>query len=98
MLITLVIVPYARVEILTNKYGDQFQDLYKQTNIISDIEYLKVLKYENDSATICYISREHQSSNVIIFVRQNEVWTLDSWDTIWSKTGTADGFSWPLYL
>lgn len=94
---TLVVVPYVRVEILTYKYGDQFQELYKQINIISDIEYLKVIEYSDEITKVCYVSKNHQSSNVITFKQQDETWILDSWETIWSKTGSADGFIWPYY-
>lgn len=35
--------------------------------------------------------------NVIIFEKKNKKWIMESWDeTVWSKTGSADGFIWPL--
>ena len=97
LFIMLIAVPYAKAEVLTYKYGDQFQELYKQTNIIADIEYLKVIEYSDKLAKVCYISKDHQSSNVITFKQQDETWVIDSWVTIWSKTGSADGFVWPYY-
>lgn len=96
-LLLLLITPYIRVEILTYRHGSDFETLYKLTNMIDEIEYLKVMEYSEASASVFYVSKNSTSGNLLQFERQDEQWLLDSWETVWSKTGSADSFIWPYY-
>lgn len=67
--------------------------------MIDSIEYLRVLNYNKKKSTakVLYIAAEHSSANIFYFKKKNGLWIMDSWDTIWSKTGSADDFIWPYY-
>lgn len=86
--------PYARNEWLTWKYGKEFNGLQKSTNMIDEVETHKVLDYSNNSALVYYVG---SSGNVLSFMKDNNDWQMKSWDTIWSKTGSAEGFVWPYF-
>ena len=90
---------YAQAEYLTYQYGHIFADGFRQTNIISEPDYHKVLKYNHSSAVVLYVGG--QSIDKIIFNRCNlgaSNWTLGGWSTISSKSGSASGISWPPYF
>lgn len=82
-----------KCEINTLLYGNEFVEEYKQTNMIGGTPKPKVLKYTDTRAEIYYVDKE--DGNFIVFQKKNNKWVIDSWDTIWSKTGSADGFIWP---
>lgn len=84
-----------RNEILTAKYGEQFEDEYKQINLLSGIEYLKVLSYGENKAEIYYVTSDRSSAVLLYFSRIDDKWELDWWDVIWSSSGSADGCVWP---
>ena len=86
---------YARVEYLTSKYGDEFKDGYRQTNMIDSIEYLKVLEYDIQYAKVLYIDG---AADYIWFKKENNQWIMEKWDTVWSDSGSADGITWPPYF
>ena len=85
-----------RCEYLTKRYGDQFQDAYKEYTMVSSQDYLKVLEYTETKAVI-YTVIEDGCGNTITFKRANksEEWEFVEWNTIWSTSGSADGFIWP---
>ena len=93
LLLIVAAIPYIKTEYLSYKHGTEFSDLYKQTGMIDDIEYLKVLNYNEDSAKVYYIGKNHHDGNIVYFENQNGQWLLKSWETIWSKNGSADSFS-----
>lgn len=93
----ILIVPYIRVEILTSKYGAEFSTLYKLSNMLDDIDYFKVIDYSSTSAQVYYVAKDKAAAHLFRFVRKDGQWILERWDTIWSKTGSADGFIWPYY-
>lgn len=86
--------PYMKYELLTWKNGAEFSGLQKTTNMIGDVDYLKVLDYSVDSARVYYVG---ESGNILTFIQNNERWELVSWKTIWSKSGSADNFIWPYF-
>ena len=49
-LLLILFFPYIKAEVLTLKYGDEFDGLQKQTNMLGELEYLKVLSYSSDTA------------------------------------------------
>lgn len=86
--------PYAHNELLTWKYGKEFIGLQESTNMIGEVEFLKVLAYSNNSARVYYVGN---SGNILSFIKNNNVWQMKSWDTIWSETGSAEAFIWPYF-
>jgi len=85
-----------KCEILTYLHGTEFASLYKANTMIGEIEYLKVLDYSDTSARIYYVSVKGYGGDILVFVKKSGHWTYDKWErTVWSKTGSADGFVWP---
>lgn len=85
-----------KCEILTWKYGGQFKTVYQENNMMGDIDYLKVLNYSETNARIYYVSKNRAGGDILSFSKHNDVWKYDKWErTVWSKTGSADGFIWP---
>ncbi len=99
-LLVLVIVfvaafPYIKAEYLTKKYGHEFENLQEATNIIGDVRYLKVLSYSPEKATAFYVS---DTGDLLTFEKTaDDTWAFVTWYTVWSKSGSADGFMWPYY-
>ncbi len=89
--------PYLKVEYLTWRYGDEFTDGYKQTNMIDEVTFLKVMKYSETSAQVYYVDRRYEVTDLLTFSKQDGQWVMDRWETIWSRSGSADGFIWPYY-
>lgn len=85
----------AKCEILTHRYGDEFDGLWKEQTMLVDPEYWKVLKYSDSTASVYYVSPDDKGGTVLNFVRDEEAWVLDSWGPYWSKSGTADDLIWP---
>lgn len=93
----LIFSPYIKAEILTLKYGQQFANKYNQTNMIDDIQYMKVIEYSDTYAEVFYVTDNHETGELMIFEKENEGWVYVYWNTVWSKTGSADNFMWPYY-
>lgn len=55
--------PYLEVDRLTKKYGEEFSELYRDNGFYSDIEYLKVIKYKEESAHF-FISNKKISDEI----------------------------------
>ncbi len=89
--------PYLKVEYLTWRHGDEFTDGYQQTNMIEEVEYLKVMGYSDTNAKVYYVLGDHAAAVLITFVKQGNQWVMDIWEAIWSRSGSADGFIWPYY-
>lgn len=70
--------PYYHVNLLTEKYGDEFKDRYMDIGFYDNVEYFKVIKYEKESAGIYFsdktISHLMESLNdeyaAVIYVEQ----------------------------
>lgn len=96
-ILIILIVPYIRVEILTKQHGLEFETLYELTHMIDGIDYFKVMDYSDTSARVYYVGTNRSTGNFLRFVRKDGQWVLIGWDTIWSKSGSADDFIWPYY-
>lgn len=83
-----------KCEILTMKYGAEFDEEYVQTNMISSIDYFKIISYKENIAKIYYVSK-NVSGNLVMFEKCGESWCIRNWETVWSKSGSADGFILP---
>ena len=97
LLFLFFIIPYAKVEYSTLLHGDEFSDLFAETHMMDDISYLKVMSYNKKSASIYYVEKEHKGAILCVFSKHEGAWKLNTWKTIWSKSGRADGFIWPYY-
>ena len=85
-----------KCEILTFQHGKEFVEVYKENAMMGEIDGLKVLNYSDKFARVYFISKNRMSGDVLTFTRNSEKWTYESWEqTVWSKTGSADGFVWP---
>ncbi|PWL44981.1 MAG: hypothetical protein DBY45_04845 [Clostridiales bacterium] len=86
----------AKCEILTLRHGKEFINSYKQNSMIGSIDYLKILDYNSDSARIYYVGSGRSGGDVLLFKRVDHQWIYTDWErTVWSKSGSADGFIWP---
>ncbi len=95
IILFLVFFPYMKAEYLTLKYGYEFENLQRQTNMLSEVRYYKVLSYSDEVAEVFYVS---DTGDLITFKKSEEnIWTYTEWKTIWSNSGSADGFVWPYY-
>lgn len=81
-------------EVLTYKHKNEFSSQYHQTNVLNRIDYLKVIRYQEDFAKIYYVSKG-ESGSIIEFEQKEDGWEILGWKTVWSKYGSADGFIWP---
>ena len=86
--------PYLKAEYLTARHGDEFAGLERQTNMLDDSKYYKVLSYSKEKAAVFYVS---DTGDVLTFRKENDGWKMDEWKTIWSTAGSADSFCWPYY-
>ena len=87
--------PYVKSGILTVQYGEEFEGLQKQTNMLSDSDYLRVISYSDNMAEVFYVSN---SGDLLTFEKDEEGnWKYIKWKTVWSNSGSASEFMWPYY-
>ncbi len=96
-ILLIVLVPYIKNDILTFKYGEMFKNGYKETGMIDVVDYYKVFSYSENEAKVFYVCDGHETGNFIYFKKVNGKWKMKDYDCIWSKTGSASGFTFPLY-
>ena len=41
------------------------------------------------------VSEEFRNGNILTYKKENGSWYFDRWETVWSRSGSADGFVWP---
>jgi sensor histidine kinase regulating citrate/malate metabolism len=87
------VVSLAKCEIYTVLYGHDFKDGYKQTHMLCGSQKVKVLKHSDSKAEVYYVNKE--GGDIISFKKVKDQWIMEEWNTIWSRTGSADGFMWP---
>ena len=87
----------AKCEILTQIHANEFTEAYKENTMLGDIEYAKVLNYSQNYSRVYYVSKGLVSANILTFTKENGEWKQDSWDTIWSISGSADDTTWPYW-
>jgi len=84
------LVIYIPSELNTLIYGNEFADVRHETGFSSDVVYYKVMSVRDDEATLFYVEGKdgkHEAGNVYYFRKENAIWVLDGWRTIWSNTG-----------
>lgn len=85
-----------KCEVLTYFYGSQFSIIYQENTMMGEIDYLKILNYSTRTARVYYVSKNRTGGDILIFTKRNGKWVYEKWErTVWSKTGSADGFVWP---
>lgn len=87
----------ARCEILTQMYGNEFAESYKENTMLGDMEYWKVLDYSQTHARVYYVGLNHSVADILTFVKENGKWKQDGWDTVWATSGSADNTIWPYW-
>lgn len=104
VLLFVFFIPYIKAEVLTLKYGDEFQ--LDDFNMITNISYCKVVRYDKEEAEVVYVCKDNLSFYVIFkksFDMKNsdwggiKGWEVSYWDSIWSRSGSADSLRWLLY-
>ena len=96
VIILFICFSYGKVEFLSLKYSDLFKN--NHNNMIQNVDYCKVLKYGNDKAEVLFISDNHGNKDIVFYEKIDDIWTETCWKTVWSSSGTADGFIWPFYF
>lgn len=86
-----------KIEILTAKYYDIFQDAYKSNTMLGEMDSFKVLEYDGATAKVYYISKNKTSGDVLSFANVDGAWEETYWETIWSKSGSASDVIWPYW-
>ena len=86
-----------KCEILTQIYGNEFAEIYKENTMLGDMEYWKVLDWSESHARVYYVSINYSSASIVTFVKKNDLWKYDSWDVVWSTSGNADNTIFPYW-
>ena len=86
-----------KIEILTAKYYDIFQDAYKSNTMLGEMDSFKVLEYDGATAKVYYISKNKTSGDVLSFANVDGAWEETYWETILSKSGSASDVIWPYW-
>ena len=90
------IISFVYCECLTLLHGDEFTLVYHENSMIGEQRKWKVLEYSESSAVVYFVEKENSFGNILSFTKIDGQWVYDQWlETVWSKTGSADGFVWP---
>ena len=104
LIIVIVVIPIViwissliNCEILTQKYYADFEQAYTQNTMLGEMEYFKVLRCDENNAEVYYVSKGMTDANVLTFKKQNGIWQVISWETIWSASGSASDVIYPYW-
>lgn len=89
-----------KCEMLTCEHYDEFKDAHKENTMLGDMEYFKVLEYdEYNISQVYYVSKNYTGANILTFVYDSETssWKEISWNTVWSKSGSASDVVYPYW-
>ena len=94
-----LVIPYGKVEVNTMLHKNEFSESYKQTNMISNVEYLKVFSYSKNKAKVFYKSKDGDGfgEDFVYLKKKKGKWKMYNWETIWASSGSASEFTYPLY-
>lgn len=65
--------------------------------LLGDEQICKVIEYSENEAKVYYVSTQKTMGNLLTFIREDCVWRIKNWNTIWSKDGNADNIIWPYW-
>ena len=90
-------VSYAYCEYLTHQYADELRTACQDNTMLIEPKFIKVLQYSETSAQVYYVTINSGSGNILYLSKSyvSNIWKVDSWETVWSTTGSADGMVWP---
>ena len=96
-LLSVWLIPTAKIEISTLLHKNEFDGLQTQTGWLDKDMDLKVLDYSDKTASVYY--RDDESTDRITFNRDSSAseWHMSNWETLWVKQGSADDFIWPYF-
>ena len=97
VIVIIILAPYIFVETNTIIWGENFENSYKQTNMIGGIAYYKVFYCIKGKAKIYYVEQGHSAGHYVWFEKKNEKWKMTKWETVWSEYGSASGITIPYY-
>ncbi len=86
-----------KCEFLTNKYYDELEYAHLENTMLGKINSFKVLKCDGKTAEVYYLCEDNTVGNVLKLQKENNEWKEISWNTIWSKQGSADEMIWPYW-
>lgn len=92
--------PMLKYEYLTARYGHEFDlsQVPEKNSLLFEVEWFKILSYNDKIAEIYYIEENFLSGNILTFKKVSGEWKYDSWDTLWSaRGGNADNTVWPYF-
>lgn len=79
-------IPTLKCEILTLQHGTEFESHKSDWDWGGDC--LKVIEYDDESAEVYFYSTEEGGlGSLVSFVKEENIWTFESWDTLWSDGG-----------
>lgn len=89
----------AKCEVLTALHGDEFLNAYKESDIVGEIEYFKILNYSRDHAEIYFVGKGNSIAEILAFRKYKGEWKYDNWyRTVWSALGgSASEVIWPYW-
>ena len=97
LFIFIVVIPYAKVEILTLMYSDEFPNVTEDVAMADSMEYFKVMDYDDKEAEILSVCEGHSAVVLCKYEKRGSKCRLEEWSCVWSETGSGSDFTWPLY-
>ena len=86
-----------KIDIQTNAHYEEFEFAYMDNTMLGDMEYFKVIYYDEKIAQVYYVSAGMADANLLEFEKQGQRWVEIYWNTIWSDTGSASDVIWPYW-
>ena len=74
-------------ELFTAFWGEELMQMQDCPSILRSPEYIKVLTYRKDAAKVYYVEEEMAGGHVLSLEKNDGVWSLKEWNTIWSGVG-----------
>ena len=99
-IIALVVLPYAHVEILTAAHYDDFAGRYIELGYFDGVSVYKIYDYIADDYAKVYYGDDTKECGVLVYFTYDgttQEWEILTWEAVWSRHGSADGFIWPYY-
>ena len=87
----------AKCEILTIMHGHHFTEEHIASADIGDVDFLKVLSYSKNKATVYYVSDSKTFGTIHTFTKEKGEWQYDNWYwAMWTANGgNASEMVWP---
>ena len=86
-----------KIDIQTHAHYDEFEYAYMDGTMLGDMEYFKVVYYDDYMAQVYYVSEGRSGGDLLVFENNGDAWKQVYWGTIWSSTGSASDVIWPYW-